>query len=615
MEAHRSTRSLIATAIERNKALLSNATSIVGTVGVSSGLGFVYWAVAAKLFSQSAVGLGSAATSAMTLLGLIGMFGLGPMLMGELPRRRVRGPLVSAALIASGIGSLVLGIGFAVIAPRFGTGFGFITAGVGALAIFLFGVVITGVSKTFDQAVIGLLKGGLQLSRNLVFSVVKLVALPLAAFLIHDTLGVGIMVTWVVGTAISLAWVAIRLSRSGVSVTPKPDWASLRALGKTTMAHNWLNLAVFVPPALMPVIVTSIVSPAANAAFYVSWMIANFLYIIPSSLSTVLFAVASADAAAMAGKLRFTLRVSMYLGIPGMLVLFVGGPFILDVFGKSYAADGTLPLWLFTACYLPTVPVSHYIAVCRTTNKVSLAAAVLTTSSVIQVAAAAAGGVLGGLTGLSLALVGVKFIEGLVTLPAVVKATRYRTNEGQARAAELRVTRADRWTGETRDVPSRRSVEDARVAWGAVDDLTRRQREGIAALIAVSMAGASTGPFPVIPDYGQGDVPARENASQVQYRRPPAPGRHRAGANRYPQPSRYLPPWPNGYPQQQSNGYPRPQSNGNPRPQSNGYPRPQSNGNPQPQSNGNPQQQSNGNPRPGGDRRRGQPRLAAVSRG
>jgi O-antigen/teichoic acid export membrane protein len=589
VKAQRSIRTLAAAAIARNKALLSNATSIVGTVGIQSVLGFVYWALAAKLFSPPEVGLGSAATSAMTLLGTVGMFGLGPMLIGELPRRRVRGPLVSASLIATGVGSLVLGVAFAVTAPRFGTGFDFATGSLMAMALFLFGVVITGVTKTFDQACIGILKGGIQLTRNLVLAIVKVATLPLGAYLIHDVFGVGIMLTWVVGMLISLGWVAIQLSRSGVSVTPKPDWDSLRALGRVTLAHNWLNLAIFVPPALMPVVVTGVVSPTANAAFYVAWMIASFMYIIPASLSTVLFAVASADATAMAAKLRFTMRVSMYLGVPGMLAVFLGGHFILEVFGKSYAADGTIPLWLFAACYLPTVPVSFYIAVCRTTNKVPLAAAVLTTSSVIQIAAAAAGGVVGGLLGLSIALVAVKFIEGFVTLPAVLKAMRYRPNEGQARA--------DRWTGGARDVPSRHAVEDARPAWGApawgaVDYLTGRQRAGIAALIAISMASHSTGPLPVLPGYLQRDVSRRESAAQ-QHRQPQAPDRHRAGANRFTDDRNGYPRQSDGHPWPQPDGYPRPRSNGHPQ-QQNGYPRPQSDDHRQPRQNGYPQ------PRPGG---------------
>ena len=94
----------------RHRDLLGNASTLLATTGVTAGLGFVYWAVAARMFSQRAVGYGSAAVSAMTLLGTIGMLGMGTVLIGELPRRRPRAGLISAAMIASGLGALVLGV-------------------------------------------------------------------------------------------------------------------------------------------------------------------------------------------------------------------------------------------------------------------------------------------------------------------------------------------------------------------------------------------------------------------------------------------------------------------------------------------------------------------------
>lgn len=88
----------------RHRDLLGNASTLLATTGVTSVLGFVYLAIAARLCSERAVGYGSAAVSAMTLLGTIGMLGMGTVLIGELPRRRPRAGLVSAALIASCIG-------------------------------------------------------------------------------------------------------------------------------------------------------------------------------------------------------------------------------------------------------------------------------------------------------------------------------------------------------------------------------------------------------------------------------------------------------------------------------------------------------------------------------
>jgi O-antigen/teichoic acid export membrane protein len=171
----------VTTVWRRHHDLLGSASSLAATTGVTSALGFAYWALAARLFSQRAVGYGSAAVSALTLLGTIGMFGLGTVLIGELPRRRPRAGLVSAALLASGIGSLVLGLGFAVFAPYVGARFKDMSGGPAQAVLFAAGVVATGVALVFDQATIGLARGGLQLSRNLVFGAAKLLALPAAA--------------------------------------------------------------------------------------------------------------------------------------------------------------------------------------------------------------------------------------------------------------------------------------------------------------------------------------------------------------------------------------------------------------------------------------------------
>src|SRR5690348_9035918 len=116
--APKSPRSAVRAAWERHKDLLGGAGSLVTTTGLASALGFAYWTLSARLFSQEAVGYGSAAVSAMTLLGTVGMLGLGTVLIGELPRRKARAGLISAALVTCGAGSLILGVAFALAAPQ-----------------------------------------------------------------------------------------------------------------------------------------------------------------------------------------------------------------------------------------------------------------------------------------------------------------------------------------------------------------------------------------------------------------------------------------------------------------------------------------------------------------
>jgi O-antigen/teichoic acid export membrane protein len=422
----------VATAWRRHKDLLGSAASLAATTGLASVLGFAYWTLAARSFSQEAVGYGSAAVSAMTLLGTIGMLGLGTVLIGELPRRTVRGGLVSAALLTSLTGSLVLGLGFVILAPHFSQRFGYVSGTLVQAVIFAAGVALTGMTLVFDQATIGLLRGGLQLSRNVLFGAVKLLALAAVAVILHDRFGLGITAAWVAGMAVSVVLVAFWLRLHGSPVLPRPDWRVLRGLGKTAVAHSWLNLAIAIPRSLIPVLVTVVVSPTANGAFYVAWTLSGFLYIVPTHLSTVLFAVASADPQIVARKLRFTLRLSLLIGLPGMALLGLGAHLALSLFGPSYARAATVTLWLLVAGYLPIIPKMHFIAVCRAAGRISRAAMVLTAAAVLEVGAGAAGGTFGGLKGLSFALLGVFLVEGLVTTPPVVRAAIGRGRHRQA---------------------------------------------------------------------------------------------------------------------------------------------------------------------------------------
>jgi O-antigen/teichoic acid export membrane protein len=461
---------------QRNQDLLRNAGSLAASTGLTSVFGFVFWILAAHEFSQSAVGLGAAAISAMMLLGTIGMFGLGTVLIGELPKSRSGAGLIVAALFASGLGSLILGLGFPLIAEAFGGHFPAISGTLGRLALFAFGVAITGASLVFDDASIGLMRGGMQLTRNLAMSVIKLAILPAVAILLHDAFGVGIIFAWVLGTLASVVPVVIMIKRSGSKVLHRPDWGVLRGLGKTALAHNWLNLAIATPPKLIPVIVTVVVSPSANGAFYVAWMLANFLFMVPTHLSTVLFAIASAAPEMIAEKLRFVLRLSLAIGLPVMVVLALGAHLALYIFGAKYANLATVPLWLLIAGYIPWLPKAQYIAVCRATGQVTKAAIVLSIATICELVAVLIGGKVGGLNGLTFALLAVWVLEGLYTAPAVIRTAYNRGRLRQVNALDTSVSPST--IGATGPIPI------------TTGDLNRQQA-GLAALLALATAAVS----------------------------------------------------------------------------------------------------------------------------
>src|SRR5258707_502014 len=74
-----------------------------------------------------------------------------------------------------------------------------------------------------------------------------------------------------------------------------PSLHLLRLMGRAALSHHLLNLALQPPSLLLPVFVTVLLSAQLNAAFYIAWMVAGFVFIGPRSLAVVLYAISSRE--------------------------------------------------------------------------------------------------------------------------------------------------------------------------------------------------------------------------------------------------------------------------------------------------------------------------------
>ena len=422
--------------LDERRFVLVSAASLLGSTLVTAGLGFVYWAVAARTFSAASVGYGSAAISLMTLLGTVGMLGLGTLLIGELGRRRAEaGGFITSSLLVSGGVSAAMGMVAALVAPALMKDLTPFGGDPLHAALFAAGVAVTGASLVLDQALVGLHRGGLQLWRNGVFSVVKLAALLAAAKYLNDAFGVGIYLSWTAGNIISLGAVALVLRRRGIRMTYRPRWDLLRELRGTVMGHNWLNIAYQLPRLALPVVVTFLISPTAGAAFYAAWMLVGFAYIVPTHLSTALFAISAGDDSALCRELRFTIRLSVITGLATAAVFAVAGHWLLVPFGPTYADDAGTALAILGLGVFPTLIKVHYIAVRRVQGLIPRAAALVTIGAVLELGAAAAGALLGGITAVAIAVMAAMTVEALVMAPAVLRAMRPPERRAGRRAA------------------------------------------------------------------------------------------------------------------------------------------------------------------------------------
>jgi O-antigen/teichoic acid export membrane protein len=387
----------------------------MGTTVVTSGLGFFYWWLAARQFPAEAVGLGSAAISAMMLLANVSVLGFGTLLIGELPRQPGKeGSLISTALLAVGVAGGGLGLLFAIIAPRMSADLRVLAENAANISLFAVGVSLTAVTLVLDQALVGLLRGDLQLWRNTIFAVVKLVALIIVGLWLSAKVGFAIYTTWLGGNIISLAALAgYATLKNNRGLSFWPQWKLLTKLGSAALQHHILNLTLQASGMMMPIIVTAMLSARMNAYFYTSWMIASFAAVAPMALTTVLYAVGSADPGALANKIRLTLRLSALAGILTTIAFLWGADIMLRLFKAAYAEQASLSLRILGLAVFPLIIKNHFVVIHRIYGRVTKTALWMAAGGLLELILAATGAALGGLAGLSVGWVTAMSIEAL----------------------------------------------------------------------------------------------------------------------------------------------------------------------------------------------------------
>jgi O-antigen/teichoic acid export membrane protein len=421
-----------------HRALVANAASLAGTSAATAGLGFVYWVLAARQFPSLSVGLASASISAMLLLGTLPVLGLQTLVIGELHRRPGQEiPLITTALLAAGMVGAAFGLIFAGVASHLAAGLRPLAENPGTILLFATGVSLTAITLVVDQALVGLLRGDVQLGRNVLFAAAKLLALLSAGLWATDRLGFTIFGTWVAGNIVSLVGLAgLAAVRGQLTLAARPQWRLLQGLGRAAIGHQVLNLAIQLPPLVMPLVVTIMLSATMNAYFYTAWMMAGLVFIGPEALGIVLYVVGTRLTSGLASMLRLTLGLSLLVALMAAVVVLLFANQLLGLFGHSYPVQAALVLRILALGVFPLIVKQHYAALARIRRRPADALPLLSIGACFEVGLAATGAHLGGLSGLSLGWLAGVCVVAILVAPAVMRvAAQGRARQERGRPA------------------------------------------------------------------------------------------------------------------------------------------------------------------------------------
>lgn len=334
--------------------LYRNAVYIILSGGALNLTGFLFWLLAARLYSTEDVGVASAAISAISLLTLVATLGLDYALIRYLPGAgdKARG-MINSSLTLTGLISIALALVFLAGLTLWSPALLFIRQNPVYSMIFIATTVFTTLRTLSERILIGKRRANLSLTQGLVFSLLRFAPLVVLAGFFQSF---GIFTSW--GIAVTLATVLsiiFLLPRVETGYRPFPVIRKSIIAGMIRFSLSNQIAAIFwaATPYILPLVVINLLGAESTAYFYIAWAVGSVLFMIPVATSFSLFAEGSHNEERLGHDIMRSLKLILVILIPAIAAVLLLGDKILLIFGRDYAENATGLLRMLAISSLP----------------------------------------------------------------------------------------------------------------------------------------------------------------------------------------------------------------------------------------------------------------------
>jgi O-antigen/teichoic acid export membrane protein len=326
-----------------------SAYSLIANAVATSLLGLGFWLAAARLFPAREVGEDSALIAAMTVLSVVGQLDLGDVLIRFLPAAgRLTPRLVLGAYVTAVGMSLLLSIGFVVVAPRWSSSLSFLGQSTSLAITFCVIASLWAVFSLQDYVLIAMHRSPWVAVENSIFGVLKLAVLPI--LLVAGT-SHAVFVAWVGPVILLIIVVSLFLWRrvipSHIRRQSELDLDRVpvrRGFVIRFVAFNYLaTLLNQMATRLLPVLVVVALGATSNAYFYIAFTITSSFDLLFVYVTMSLVVEAAADEQHLRALTQQLVRRFLMFMIVGGALIIIAAPLLLLPFGQAYA-DNAAPV-------------------------------------------------------------------------------------------------------------------------------------------------------------------------------------------------------------------------------------------------------------------------------
>ena len=312
--------------------------------------GFVFWIIAARLYSTKTVGVGSAIISAAALLEMLCGLGIGYGIIRFLKSSNDAVRLINSSFTLTGLLSLVAAAIFILGLGIWSPALNIIHENPYYLVVFLLYVPILVLDNLTDQVMVAGRQAKFILIHYLIFNTLRIALLVLLAAFLQS---LGIFGSWSAATFIALlASVFLLLPRThaGYRLFFIVEKRSILEILHFSFLNYLGDLFWNLPGLVLPLIVVNLLGAENNAYFFIAWAVNSVLIMIPAAVATSLLAEGAYDNANLKNHISRSLKMLAVLMVPTViLVWFLANKFLL-LYGGLYAENATTLLrWLAIA--------------------------------------------------------------------------------------------------------------------------------------------------------------------------------------------------------------------------------------------------------------------------
>ncbi len=300
-----------------------------------AGIGFLYWIVASKFYSPTQVGLAATFFSVASLINGFATLGFNTTLLRYLPNSKAKDREINTSFTVVATAAFFIGLTYLLTLPILTNKLVFIEGSIPLIILIIFFFPLNTVNAITDSVFTALREAEWVFVSNFVQSISKLVAL-----ITLSSLGVwGIIGSNIFGVVVAVGLcLLIIILRYHVHFRLSINNSVLKEVRKYAFGNYVSGIIGALPSLLLPLIITSRISPEQTAYFYMPNMIGGLLGIIPSTISRSYFTERSHSEKPVQKRNPIILTFSILLPFVLLLVLF--GKKLLSLFGHNYSING-----------------------------------------------------------------------------------------------------------------------------------------------------------------------------------------------------------------------------------------------------------------------------------